>query len=410
MKYEDKQEIARQLRQSFFEKVKAGDAAYVDGVMSPQTLMLIEEFSASGVDMTVGWSWTPMDWICPACERCKADIVRLNSKRQLMCRLVEHHDHMKDLLEKEFAAACKASDQMVADEFGKRFASRAAQMVSAYDNAFICDDCNTADAKAKLAVSADSNFSFSPGEIRRFVKSERSKPHSIKVEIASAIWREHIPTFELRLKVAKRIAEIAATNTHWYQELPLDQRAEVIRTRAANFSTVTFGHEWMYELTGKPRVQDGIFRRGKQSKPGQYPTEKDIEYIAKVTSAKSWNAVPEEWKCPVCDRSKKETVRKSKVAWVFLLSEPGFFGSPKWRQGGNEKICGECSALAVEVGKEGVLRADINGSSNYAQYIKLDELKQVLIPQPYGRHNLNTQALDSIMSEVVERIRILNRC
>ncbi|WP_432239580.1 hypothetical protein [Herbaspirillum robiniae] len=408
MRFEDKQEIAKQLRQNFFEKVVAGDALYVDGVMSPQTIMLVEEFSASGVDMTAAWSWTPMDWVCPACGRCKADIVRLNSKQQLMCRLVEHHDHMKDLLETEFVAACKASEKIVADEFGKRFAARASQMVAAYDNAIICDDCNTADAKAKDAVSADRNFSFSPGEIRKFVKQEKNRPHSIDVQIALEIWRGHVSTFALRLKIAKRIAEIAANNVHWYQELPLEQRAEVIRARAASFSTVTFGKEWIYELTGDPRVQEGIFRRGKQQAPTEYPSDKDVEYVARVTSSKHWLAVPEEWKCPVCRRSKNATVRQSKAGWIFLLSEPGFFGTPEWRRGGREKICGECSSLAVEIGKEGVLRAGSNGSSNYAQYVTAEELKQVLIPQAHGRHNVNSTKLDEIMLTMVERIRMMD--
>lgn len=407
MKFEERQEIARQLREDFFARVRAGDS-FLDGVMSPQTLRLAEEMSAVGIDMTSAWSWTSEDWLCPACGRGKPEIVRLNSKRELMCRLVEHHDHMKDLVEMEFMAACKALDKIVADEYGKRFASRASQMVSAYDNAIICDDCNTADARAKEAISADCNFSFSPGEIRRFVKPRNNKAHEIDTAIASEIWQRNADTFSLRMKIVKRIASIAATNAHWYQELPLEQRADVIRERAINKATVTFGHEWLYALTGEPRtqkyVEPGSYRRVKQPRPRIIPTSKDIEFVARVTSARHWNAVADDWCCPGCGRTKNHVVRKSKEGWFFFFSEPSFY-EPSGSRSDRIKVCGECSSLAMEIGKEAVLRAGLDSASTYAQFVLFGELKNVAMPQAHGRHNINALALDAIMPSIVGRVR-----
>lgn len=74
----------------------------LDGVMSPLTRLLATRFSTEGVDMDQLWAYTPMDWACPACGRTKEAIARPNKNNQLMCRLVDHHDHMKDLLEKVF--------------------------------------------------------------------------------------------------------------------------------------------------------------------------------------------------------------------------------------------------------------------------------------------------------------------
>lgn len=93
-------------------------------------------------------------------------------------------------------------------------------MISAYDNAIICDDCNTADPKAKGAVGTHRDFSYSPQEIKRFVRPRPNVPHEIDVEEAARIWQANEETFALRLKIVERIAGIAATNTHWYQELP----------------------------------------------------------------------------------------------------------------------------------------------------------------------------------------------
>lgn len=84
-------------RQRFFERVSNGSIA-LDGVMSPLTRELAGRFGTQSVDMTFGWACTPMDWLCPACGRAKPEIVRLNTNGHLMCRLVEHHDHMKDLV------------------------------------------------------------------------------------------------------------------------------------------------------------------------------------------------------------------------------------------------------------------------------------------------------------------------
>ncbi|WP_288823974.1 hypothetical protein [uncultured Paraburkholderia sp.] len=142
-------------RQLFFERVSSGSIA-PDGVMSPLTRELAGRFGTESVDMTFGWACTPMDWVCPACRRGKPEIVRLNTNGHLMCRLVEHHDHMKDLVKDEFERQCKLQKTIVADEFAKRFATRASPMISAYDNAIICDDCNAADPKAKGAVGTRS--------------------------------------------------------------------------------------------------------------------------------------------------------------------------------------------------------------------------------------------------------------
>jgi hypothetical protein len=138
-------------KQFFFEQVSNGLVS-LDGVMSPLTRELVEAFQAGGVDMTFGWVCTPMDWTCPACGRGKHEIVRLNTNGDLMCRLVEHHDHMMDLVKDEFKRQCKLQKDIVADEYAKRFAERSSPMISAYDNALICDDCNAADPKAKAAV------------------------------------------------------------------------------------------------------------------------------------------------------------------------------------------------------------------------------------------------------------------
>jgi rubredoxin len=411
MDYEEIAADYQKAREDFFAKVSRGDIA-LDGVMSPLTRQLVEHFEADGVDMTLAWACTPREWECPSCGRAKSNIVRLNSKGQLMCRLVEHHDHMKDLVEREFKLACKSQNVLIADEQAKRFAARASQMVSAYDNAIICDDCNGADATAKGAAKTNKSFSYSPQEIRQFVRPQPNQPHEIDEKEARRIWQENAETFELRLKIIKRIATIAATNTHWYQELPLFQRAEAVYNRAEFLASSCRARSALYELAGdksRPLPEDPAqWRRVVQPRPSTLPSIKDIEYVAKVTSTKSWNSVPDDWHCMTCKRPKRETIRRSKKDWTFLLSDRGYYDPAAQYKTERALICAECGALATNLGREASHTAGIKSDQNYARYLKLSELEHVVRPQAYGRHNVDNELADSLMERLVTRVRALN--
>lgn len=400
-------------RQRFFERVSSGSIA-LDGVMSPLTRELAGRFGAESVDMTFAWACTPMDWVCPACGRTKPEIVRLNTNRDLMCRLVEHHDHMKDLVKDEFERQCKLQKTIVADEFARRFATRASQMISAYDNAIICDDCNAADPKAKRAVGTHKDFSFSPQEIRRFVRPQPNVPHEIDAEEAARIWQVNEETFALRLKIVERIAGIAATNTHWYQELPDGQRAETVYRHAEYLQGQYSVPGALYELTGdlrrSPSPDVSAWRRVKHKSQRVGPRPEDVAYLAKVSFGRHWSAVAESWRCPSCDRTKHETVRKSnKGDWTFLLADRSFY-APGERYGSKRTVvCGDCGLLASNLGKEACLVAEAATGSNYAQFLSVSEIALVVLPQPHARHNVKNDVADNLMMDLIERITLLEQ-
>ncbi|KXA73808.1 hypothetical protein [Bordetella hinzii] len=404
---------ADRTRKRFFDQISSGSIA-LDGVMSPLTRELAKRFGAENVDMTFGWACTPVDWVCPACGRTKSEIVRLNTNGDLMCRLVEHHDHMKDLVKDEFERQCKLQKTIVADEFARRFATRASQMISAYDNAIICDDCNAADPKAKGAVGTHKEFSFSPQEIRRFVRPQPNVPHEIDVEEAARIWQVNEETFALRLKIVKRIAGIAATNTHWYQELPYGQRAETIY-RQAEYLQRQYGVPGaLYELTGNKRrspTQDlSAWRRVKHKGLRAGPRPEDVAYLAKFSFNQHWSAVEESWRCPSCDRTKRQTVRKSnKGDWIFLLSDRSFYAPDKRYGSERAVVCGDCGLLASNLGKEACQGAKAATASNYAQFLSVSEIALVVAPQPHARHNVKNDVADNLMMSLIERVRLLEQ-
>lgn len=191
------------------EQVSAGLIG-LDGAMSPQTVRLVEKFGAKKADMTLWWAMTPQSWVCPACDRSKPELVRLNKNGDLMCRLVEHHDHMGDVLQTQFQRHSVSRDKVVATDLAEEFAKRSAAMVSAYDNTIICNDCNNADPRAKKIIGAPDDFSFSPAEIRQFISVRANEPHEILPDEATRVWKSCAPSFTLRMEIIDRIAEIAA--------------------------------------------------------------------------------------------------------------------------------------------------------------------------------------------------------
>ena len=72
--------------QKLKEAIENGKCLLLDSITSPLTRRLTTKFGAEGVDMTDLWVRTPQFWACPGCGRNKEHIVRLNSKKQLMCR------------------------------------------------------------------------------------------------------------------------------------------------------------------------------------------------------------------------------------------------------------------------------------------------------------------------------------
>lgn len=196
-------------------------ASLFDGVMSLQSQKLKDAFGASGFNMTQLWALTPQTWVCPCCNRSKPEIVRVDKNNELSCWIVDHHDHMQELLKKRFFEISSSLNEIVADRDAEDFAKRSSSMVSSFDNVAVCGDCNNVDAKAKKLVRAHPYFSFSPFEIKEFVIARPNLPHEINTQVAQRIWNEHIDTFKLRLKIVDRIAQIAATNQHWFQKVSI---------------------------------------------------------------------------------------------------------------------------------------------------------------------------------------------
>lgn len=154
----------------------------------------------------------------------------------------------------------------------------------------------------------------------------------------------------MRLKIVARIAAIAATNTHWYQELPLGQHAAYVYRHAEYLAGCSGTPDAINELAGDkrrpPPADVSAWRRVLQKRPHARPRTEDMNYVSKVTCAKHWSAVDEGWRCPACQRAKRDTVRKSNNGgWSFRLSDRSFYAPGERYNSKRAVVCGDCGEL-----------------------------------------------------------------
>ena len=328
-----------------------------------------------------------------------------------MCLLVEHHDHVKDLLEVRFREISSSQCEVVANGAAKRFAKRAASMVSAYENTVICLDCNTADPEAKKAVEADRNFSFSPSELRRIIRASPNSPHKhLDIDVAREVWNSHLPSFQLRMKIIGRIAEIAAKNVHWFQEGDPRSRPDLIEQYgiAAAGVYVPWASEAINELCGGRRLNKTASHDTWRTR--QYPSSRcppsdgAIEHVAKVDCAHAWRAVPDSWICEGCGRSKRQTVRPSKQSPWFFKAEERRLSDPS-RPGETRKywLCEDCCWTARELGREAARMHGLSINS-YSQYVALAEIVSIVQPRPHAMHQFKNDQAEIIVNSVASRM------
>lgn len=382
----------------------------IDGELSKATLDLLANWGASKADMNRWWVRTDANWGCPCCGRKKSEIVRLNKHGQLICHLHEHHDHMKDVLKKLFEESATKREFVMADETSKKFVERAAFGLAAHDNTVICSDCNIAEGQAKIRMGAPEHFSFSPAQIAQFILPVANQPHQVDDAILRAIWVSAKPTYDLRIKMAKRFADIAATKQDWYQS-----------SRQTAKQTQNLANTWYrkYQLSvssndcpesklysAPKKTNDSSWRTKARRTNKSVPTNNDITLLKRTSNAQSAiNQLPEGWICPSCNRTKFECVRPSKnKKWSLIAKGTAAYG---------KKLCNDCYTTATELGKE--VRESLNLTDQLAhispaELVTLDELKQMFKqPLPHNQHQHNNDYINELLPTLEERAKELSK-
>lgn len=394
--------------EELIEFLKNDELAGLDSEYSYQCSEWVRKFSAKGMDLNSWWVLTSSTWRCPCCDREKKDIVRLNKHGYLTGHLHEHHDHMKDFVESEFSKFAHNNEHVNADILGVRFIERTAFALSAYDDTVVCSDCNNADAKAKKIALAPPQFSFSPEKIKKFIISKPNVEHQINESIARSLWWECKRTFEIRYLLVKKFAALGATNTHWYQPSKITAR-QTYRNGTALLKHHGLSNikpdapEKLLYKTSKFAGDKSSWRINRQKSVSLPPSDSELRHLINMKKYQ-WERVSEDWRCPVCQRLKKECVRKSnKGKWDFSIStSKKLYDENSLNFVISMIVCNDCSTTATHIGSE--VMAEVGETVSYGSaLVSRDELSSVILATPHGKHEINNSAVERLLTILKDR-------
>ncbi|MBC9880404.1 hypothetical protein G8O24_24060 [Bradyrhizobium sp. INPA01-394B] len=300
-----------------------------DGRWSDQTKRAAQRLDAKGLDLNENWALCAQYWICPACRRHKNDIFRLSKRGILLAKLELHHDHMRDcvwpriqeLFGKDWLATRPTSSTTILDYIR--------ELTSRFDVSLVCSECNAADGKVKSRFrdEIDSRFSFTAQEIGTFIRPAASKDHEIEYERAQAAWEAERSNFEVRLTLLDELlghlagGRLARDHQGMASTRIMNGAFDAYSLLMRSFEQDTKNTEraqlvWKLRdefLARSTRRDSATFAPSDQARRTVVaPTDEEYAAYVDPVSSKRWLATPPDWACPICVRTKRYLMRKSK--------------------------------------------------------------------------------------------------
>lgn len=391
------------------ESFRKGEITSLDGVESANGRAMIERHGQRPFEMNSHWILSAQNWICPCCQRGKVDVSRLGSKGQILAKLVIHHDHMGEVIVEEFCRAFVGEGTDEPQVEGRRLVQRMGDAFAAYERVLICEDCNNADARAKRELGLPAYFSFSVGQIAKFIEPKAHVAHAVDLAIAQQVWEEAREAYELRMRLIRAVAKAAATDAHWYEP----------HNRGANPVPV-FG--WYGSGFGLPKIEEWLdlealvkalgpstklhasnrakWRtiRAKAGKP--LPNN----FLAMLRSAQhmaaNWDELPEDWCCPVCQRSKRDQVYLGPKGQIQFRTPP----TSRNRAWQGQYICNDCQRVVMSMKEEVTERAGHRPDS-YG-YFSPQELRAIVQARPHSPHLIKPKEAEALVQLAIERVAL----
>lgn len=301
---------------------------HLDGAWSAATKRLLARFKVDRLNLNDNWAMEGPAWRCPACQRYKPDIARVTGAGVLLCQLDRHHDHLGDYAKRVVRArnplpegdAARGAHQAIDATKG---------IVERFYPTVVCNDCNTAEGRAKreLAGVVHPDFSFSPEEIRQFVVVRRNQPHDLNVARAREVWEAVKPMFERELAFADLLAERVALGHHRKAGHPIrwddaGSSPNLLYALAAEQDHYRGRlSRLMMDLSIRSTSRHGLGSTGARSRPVTAPTDMEFaKFDAAQGPERQWRLASADWCCPACSRDRRAIVRKSNAgAWTGQL-------------------------------------------------------------------------------------------
>lgn len=401
---EPNQEHAEQALRLIIEGIRNGEITFLDGECSPLTQRLKEHHQIDTLEMNSNWITTPQQWRCPCCNRTKFEISRIGSKGQILAKLVIHHDHMNDALKAAFHEEFVRSGNTEAQVNGLKLVDRIGPAFAAYEEVLICEDCNNIDASAKKHIGAPKFFSFSVGQLKKFIVPAPHSAHGLDPSALQTTWAKAEPAYELRMALISKIVKAAVSAEGWFEPFPYNTPA--IPTYGASLFLTSpairayVSAETLIKNLGPGKTAKPNLSRWRTTRPkaaGKLPP--NFEAILRSDPHRNlvWNSVPEDWICPVCARQKLDVVyinNKNEPAFVLKdTSGRGFWKDVTY-------VCNHCESILKSLKLEVDSKTAI--PSKLFELVFPCELKSIIRPHPHSPHHVDEQSAAELVSQVIE--------
>ena len=404
------------------ESIKAGEVTTLDGAGSPQTRRISAYHRRSELEMTDNWVLSAQNWSCPGCGRSKFQISRTGTGDQILAKSVIHHDHMRDALLFEFhatAASTRAGEQ---EASGLEWVNRLKDAFAAFDDVLVCEDCNNADAAAAKLVGSPKYFSFSIARIQQFIRVRDHEPHKLDPDRVSSVWAQARPAYERRLSLVAQTAQAAAygdsqvierinagllADSSWFEPygpsiaaLPLlGSRPEILDADILRWADCQEVVKALRPAKVPSTSELARWRTARAEPPRTLPTDALSQLLSDRYTARLWNELPDQWRCPVCQRGKYQTIYVAKDGRTKFLprtqvAEGAWAAAPT--------ICNPCEITMLSLLKEvkcRLGRAKISATAT----VSPAELASIMDPRPHCYHTIRHSAVADLVEEIVHR-------
>lgn len=390
------------------ESINAGEINTLDGVDSPLSERIKAHHGLPDFDININWIFSSQLWTCPCCGRSKFQISRIGNQRKILAKLVIHHDHMSTALKAAFHKAFEEAGTEQAQTEGQLLVERIGHAFAASPEIMICEDCNNADTVAKKLFDEPRFFSFTIGQIRKFIRISDHSPHGIDGAAALQAWEAVKPAYKLRMKLIWDVARAAATNSHWYEPWtsrtrPIPQLGYGGRQGDALIKECVSTESLLKALGPKYSVTSANVSRWRTEtkKAGRSLPSNYIAMLRSESSfARCWDAMPEGWSCPICKRSKYQTGYVGKDGRItFMVRETSKRGL--WTNA--PLICNHCKNTVMSIRLELSKFTQNMPRDSYSLYSP-EELSSILIPIPHSHHNVRPKEAANLIDQIRRRI------
>jgi rubredoxin len=306
---------------------------HFDGKWSEQTKEAKNRFKAEGLDLNENWALTPTFWSCPACGRSKRDIFRLTSRQILLAESELHHDHLDEVVANRAQVLLRGERCLSLPEGSSVLLKRICALVTRFSFALVCSECNAADGtvKTKLRGEIDPHFTFTVEEIRAFVTPRANDQHSLDMKEALRLWKAQKQSFFRRVNLIDQLLENVGTGVLNHCKsgrgfaTSIEKEMTMPRLLVSAFLDEARGTErtgrigrYRTEFLARSTSKDSALLlevRSTRSPTVRAPTDDEYGTYVDPTS-KKWQATPDNWRCPICDRQKRQIMRLSnKKLW-----------------------------------------------------------------------------------------------